>query len=196
MPTEVASSDPALLDVVDGNDQGRTFELPNAFVMIGRGAQCDFVLADLAVSRKHLAVEFDGQGYILLDQGSGNGTKVNGVRVQSHRLEEGDLIQAGKTQLVFRWPGAGQNLARGGSDTRPTEPFDGLGAAVLAQSPPRSAPSPRSAPAARPAPSHDRCHRHDRRQRLDRHQRRDLVPRVAAFPVFLRRSGSDPCLEP
>jgi len=151
MPLGGPVSDPPVLDVVEGNDQGRTFDLPESAVMIGRGAQCDFVLADLAVSRRHLAIEFDGQGYQLIDQGSGNGTKVNGVRVQTHQLLDGDLIQAGKTRLVFRWPAAGGDLARGGSDTRPTEPFDGL--PVSPEPAPRPAPRPRAISAARPGPA-------------------------------------------
>jgi len=46
--------------VVGGNDRGREFELTSDEVTIGRGADCDIVLADIAVSRRHLVLFRDG----------------------------------------------------------------------------------------------------------------------------------------
>lgn len=92
--------------MIAGNDIGRIFDMPQGSIMIGRGTQCDFVLADLSVSRKHVALTFDANGCMLLDQGSGNGTKVNGVRISNYRLVDGDEVELGKTVFKFIWAGA------------------------------------------------------------------------------------------
>ncbi len=96
----------AKLDVISGNDEGRVYELTAKQAMIGRGAQCDFVLADLAVSRQHMAVVLENNRFRLVDQGSGNGTKVNGVRITTHELADGDIIDMGKTKMKFVCPEA------------------------------------------------------------------------------------------
>jgi tetratricopeptide (TPR) repeat protein len=142
---DTAESVSAKLEVVAGNDEGRTYNLSDSEVVVGRGAQSDFVLADLAVSRKHVAVIYKDGGYVLADQGSGNGTKVNGVRVTTHILKDGDEIKLGKTVLRFVSP------ETGGQDNA-----IGAGPAAVEAAPaqPQPAPAqPQPAPAQRPAPA-------------------------------------------
>jgi tetratricopeptide (TPR) repeat protein len=91
----------AVLRVKSGADMGRVFALPLGEGVIGRGADCDVVLADIAVSRRHCAFNFDGKNVSLTDQGSGNGTKINAVRVRVQTLNHGDIIGLGKTELQF-----------------------------------------------------------------------------------------------
>jgi pSer/pThr/pTyr-binding forkhead associated (FHA) protein len=72
----------------------------NPFV-IGRTAECDLVLDRSRVSKRQARITFDGDQYLLEDLGSKNGTYVNGNRVQSANLEEGDLISISGTDLIF-----------------------------------------------------------------------------------------------
>ena len=68
----------------------------------------DVVLTDIAVSRKHLTIEFDGASYFMNDLGSGNGTMVNNRDEDgSFRLGHGDKLELGNTVLVFECTAAG-----------------------------------------------------------------------------------------
>jgi tetratricopeptide (TPR) repeat protein len=87
--------------VVRGNDRGREFELTSDEVTIGRGTECDIVLADIAVSRRHLVLFRDGVFYRCRDLRSGNGTMVNGRKVEETPLVNGDQIEIGNTVLRF-----------------------------------------------------------------------------------------------
>lgn len=82
---------------------GRVIPLDRDLV-IGRGAEADVQLADTGVSRRHLEilVAKDGVTGELRDLGSTNGTRLNGVRVSSGPLQDGDRIGLGSTELVFR----------------------------------------------------------------------------------------------
>lgn len=70
-------------------------------VTIGRQAECDVVLEDSNVSRRHAEVRRQGEEYVLVDLGSTNGSKVNGTRVKQQALNDGDEITLGKTLLRF-----------------------------------------------------------------------------------------------
>ena len=80
---------------------GSRVEIGDEPVTIGRQAECDVVLEDTNVSRRHAEVRRDGEEYLLIDLGSTNGSKVNGARVKRHALSEGDDITLGKTVLRF-----------------------------------------------------------------------------------------------
>mgnify|MGYP001069956789 CR=1 FL=1 len=69
---------------------------------IGRSRDCDVVLPDANVSRRHAEVRPRGGGWIIADLGSTNGVAVNGVRIeQAHALRPGDEIELGTTTLTF-----------------------------------------------------------------------------------------------
>jgi len=83
---------------------GSRHNLGAAPVSIGRLPECDVVLADANASRRHVEVRqsTDGAGgFVVIDLGSTNGTKVNGVGIHSHRLHHGDEITIGSTHLRF-----------------------------------------------------------------------------------------------
>ena len=80
---------------------GQRVALGERAVTIGRLAECDVVLADANVSRKHAEVRPRGDGFEVADLGSTNGTRVNGVVVQERRLADGDEITLGGTTLRF-----------------------------------------------------------------------------------------------
>jgi hypothetical protein len=91
--------------VEEGKEPGRTYDVRKESLSIGRSRESDIFLEDLAVSRLHASVVNLGNGsYALKDEGSANGTKVNGQLVnkfQTYPLQEGDRIQLGQTVLVF-----------------------------------------------------------------------------------------------
>lgn len=68
---------------------------------IGRLAECDVVLTDSSVSRRHAEVRRQGSDFVLVDLGSTNGTKVNGAGVKERRLADGDEIAVGSAKLRF-----------------------------------------------------------------------------------------------
>jgi len=79
-----------------------TFPLGRLRITIGRSARNDLCIADPFASRVHAEVRREGDGYILQDLGSANGTLYNGTPVNgSIPLSRGDLIQIGETEILF-----------------------------------------------------------------------------------------------
>jgi hypothetical protein len=91
--------------VEEGKEPGRVYEVRKEALSIGRSRESDIFLEDLAVSRLHASIVNMGNGnYALKDEGSANGTKVNGQLVnkfQTYPLQEGYRIQLGQTVLIF-----------------------------------------------------------------------------------------------
>ena len=91
----------ASLLVVQGPETGTRFELGEAVVQLGRGAQNEVRVLDTEVSRTHATLEKTPLGYVLSDRNSSNGTFVNGEQVRSKTLTNGDQILIGRTLLLF-----------------------------------------------------------------------------------------------
>jgi hypothetical protein len=70
-------------------------------VTMGRNPDSTIVLADPNVSRAHAEVRPKGTGFVVVDLGSTNGTKVNGSKVGEHELLDGDEIVLGNTHMRF-----------------------------------------------------------------------------------------------
>ncbi len=68
---------------------------------IGRLPSCDIPVPDPNVSRKHAEIRPSGAGYVVVDLGSTNGTRVNGATVNERKLSDGDVIAVGTTRLRF-----------------------------------------------------------------------------------------------
>ena len=68
---------------------------------IGREPGNDVVVENLLVSGFHARIDLAGKDYILTDLQSKNGTFVNGERITSTKLKNGDQILIGKHLLVF-----------------------------------------------------------------------------------------------
>src|SRR3954452_9994383 len=81
--------------------EGRRTVLSGARVLLGRSRECDVVLSDPNISRRHAEVRRDGGDWTVIDLGSTNGIKVNGRRVDQAVLEPGDRITLGLTELTF-----------------------------------------------------------------------------------------------
>jgi len=68
---------------------------------IGRRDDNDITIENLAVSGHHAKIDSVGDGYLLTDLQSKNGSFVNNQNVTSHWLKHGDVITIGKHSLVF-----------------------------------------------------------------------------------------------
>ncbi len=97
-------------ELVEGEDRpsdwlvlpdGRRVGIGSQVVTIGRLPECAVVLDDPNVSRRHAQVRREGDAVFVVDLGSTNGTRVNGVPVREHRLVAGDVISVGTTALRF-----------------------------------------------------------------------------------------------
>jgi transcriptional regulator with GAF, ATPase, and Fis domain len=82
--------------VVEG---GASFQLAKGSCVVGAGGEADFVVADPAVSRKHVAVTLVAEGVAVRDLGSRNGTYSLGQRVERAVLRPGSTIRIGSTDI-------------------------------------------------------------------------------------------------
>lgn len=74
-------------------------------IVLGRASSCDLCLPDLSVSLRHASLRQRGQDYIILDEGSTNGTFVGPVRLApqaSRVIRSGDLLRLGRVWLSVR----------------------------------------------------------------------------------------------
>jgi Domain of unknown function (DUF1707)/FHA domain len=80
------------------------FALPPAGLqrlLIGRAPGCQFILADLTVSRRHAELARGADGWMIADLGSMNGTRVNGWRITGPTpVRPGDEIGFGKLRFI------------------------------------------------------------------------------------------------
>lgn len=82
--------------------EGSRFVVGPGGATIGRSRECDVVLTDANVSRRHAELRPRGDAWVIADLGSTNGVSVNGVRVErAQRLRPGDRIALGTTELTF-----------------------------------------------------------------------------------------------
>ncbi len=86
---------------ISGGDAGHALHINQEEVLIGRGTDCDVVLRDGSASRHHARIVYDGSKFILVDLKSGNGTLVNGKRIDKQVLKPGDKVGFGKAVLRF-----------------------------------------------------------------------------------------------
>ncbi|HWP97445.1 MAG TPA: type VII secretion protein EssC [Syntrophomonadaceae bacterium] len=92
------------ISVVNGPDMGKSIEITDGEVLIGRhSASCKLVLSDSSVSRVHALLAVQGDGSVTIqDQDSKNGTLVNGKLITTAVcLVDGDTLQIGKNELKF-----------------------------------------------------------------------------------------------
>lgn len=79
----------------------RTISLTEPVLNIGRSDDNHIVLDDVFASRHHVQLRLRFGVYMLFDVNSHAGTYVNNVRVTEHRLQSGDVIRIGKTQIIY-----------------------------------------------------------------------------------------------
>ncbi len=81
---------------------GERYVLREQVVVIGRLPECDVTIVDPNVSRRHAEIQPRGVGFVLVDLGSTNGSKVNGVPVGERELRDGDELSFGNVRLTFQ----------------------------------------------------------------------------------------------
>lgn len=89
------------LTLLNPNGPEQEFMLAKANVSLGRANTNDIVLYDVRISRNHAWLECGEGGVVIVDMGSSNGTRVNGVRIERAALKPGDTISLGSQQLKF-----------------------------------------------------------------------------------------------
>ena len=93
----------AHLRLASGNGPAEVFALRGDQVVLGRSHECDLILPDVLLSRRHALLARGAQGWLLEDLGSLNGTRLNGARVSgAQALRDGDVIAVSDWSLVFR----------------------------------------------------------------------------------------------
>jgi pSer/pThr/pTyr-binding forkhead associated (FHA) protein len=94
-------ADLGVLVVKRGQNAGSRFNLTSAVTTAGRHPESDIFLDDVTVSRRHVEIVVAGDGFLVRDVGSLNGTYVNRERIDEAPLANGDELQIGKFKLVF-----------------------------------------------------------------------------------------------
>jgi pSer/pThr/pTyr-binding forkhead associated (FHA) protein len=91
----------AKLILRDGKGSEDVHEIADDVTTFGRSSANIIQVKDEQSSRQHCRIEKAGDGYRLVDLGSRNGTKVNGVKVSSQTLKPGDVITIGDYSITF-----------------------------------------------------------------------------------------------
>ena len=82
--------------------EGKNFAVEAGGAVIGRSRECEIVLSDPNVSRRHAEIRPRGGGWVLSDLGSTNGVSVNGIKLDRPKvLSSGDRIELGTTHATF-----------------------------------------------------------------------------------------------
>ena len=115
----------------DGTHLGR-YPLDGSLVL-GRSPDCDIRIHDILASREHCGIEREGDGWVLIDLNSRNGTTIKGQRVTRHQLDDGDTVVIGRTRIAFHDEVLieSESSARQFSAAdRPANPFEALSGTV------------------------------------------------------------------
>ena len=110
------------VEIVEGPDRGATLVVEGnepSRVMIGSGPACVARLTDREASRRHAAFEIQGGRLRIVDLGSKNGTRVNGIRITDALLEGGETISLGANTATV--------TVRGAAPFRPLPPVARFG---------------------------------------------------------------------
>ncbi|MBP3223038.1 MAG: DUF3662 domain-containing protein [Actinomycetaceae bacterium] len=97
--SNAASHDAPMIEI----DRKR-YLLTGTVTVIGRGSECDIVVDDTGISRQHLELRITPRGVIATDMGSTNGSFVEGHRITSATLVDGNTLTIGRKTIMF-WDG-------------------------------------------------------------------------------------------
>ena len=91
----------AVLAIQPDTGPASTYEISGEHTLVGRNLNAEVLLLDKGVSRDHAMIVWDDDHYEIEDLQTTNGTRLNGKKVRSATLNDGDIIQVGQTRLVF-----------------------------------------------------------------------------------------------
>jgi Protein of unknown function (DUF3662)/FHA domain len=80
---------------------GRRMRVDKRRVVLGRSRECDIQVEDPNVSRRHAELRQEGAAFWIVDLDSTNGIEVNGRRIQRAKLDPGDIVTVGSTDITF-----------------------------------------------------------------------------------------------
>lgn len=92
---------PFVLEQVEGPGGRREFVLGQDVITVGRLPESEVCLDSNEVSRKHMLLKKIGDEYACTDMESHNGVFLNGVKIHSATLREGDTLQIGDVILIY-----------------------------------------------------------------------------------------------
>ncbi len=101
---EVLPETPPLVVLVKLEQRGQlqqTVRLSSGELIVGASPECDLIVEDAAVSRRHLRLGLAPEGVFIEDLGSRNGTFFRGQRLGSASLNLGSRVQLGESTLLF-----------------------------------------------------------------------------------------------
>src|SRR5688572_6662052 len=87
------------LTITSGTLNGQSFDLETGFLSIGRSETCSVrfdAAAGRIASKQHAFIEAKADGFYIRDNGSTSGTLVNGSRIETVKLNDGDSVQFGR----------------------------------------------------------------------------------------------------
>jgi len=88
------------ISVLYPEESRQTMQIPETGLLIGRSQDCNLCLTDEFISAKHCKIFFENGELFIEDQGSTNGTFVDGNQVEKKSsLEQGQEVQVGATVL-------------------------------------------------------------------------------------------------
>jgi pSer/pThr/pTyr-binding forkhead associated (FHA) protein len=106
LEAEGETLEPSLV-VIEGPDEGERLTLSGAAErVVGRSRQADLPLSDELVSRRHLVVRRDGDGFRVCDLASKRGSRLESELVDERglRWNDGEIVELGQTKLILRDP--------------------------------------------------------------------------------------------
>ncbi len=119
----------AYLRVTAGPDNGRMFNLAEGVTLtIGRGDKSDTKLTDMAISRLHCELKWEGNAFTLVDLDSVGGTLVDGKKIKDHDLRHDQEFQVGGTRLKLYTTGIAdaQTVLAAQKPARELKPDEGV----------------------------------------------------------------------
>jgi pSer/pThr/pTyr-binding forkhead associated (FHA) protein len=103
----------ASVTILEGYAAGMEYPIKKTYAVIGRSRDCSVPLKDPLVSRRHAAIMFNEDAFILKDLDSTNGTYMSGAYIRQRKLTHGDKFRIGKTILQFILQDSGKETPYG-----------------------------------------------------------------------------------
>lgn len=124
------------LNFRNGHHAGQRLEFTGPRTLIlGRGSNTDVQIQDERISRRHCALRFEGGRLRIRDLGSGNGTLLNGRRVEEAEARSGAVLTLGHTEIGLQLVSAVVPPTYVSRDSPPTETHRSLAASAGAERP-------------------------------------------------------------
>lgn len=90
------------LEQIQGDGAPKIFDLGLAQLVIGRAENAEIKLSSQRASRQHAILDLRGTDYVIRDNDSHNGIFLNGVKIHSATLRDGDVLQIADCAFIFR----------------------------------------------------------------------------------------------